>query len=201
MTGSQRSGDGPGAEAGAEQLLETMKKCAAAMSGAGIPFALAGSAAAYARGGGVPTHDIDFVLLEEDADAAAKVLADGGMRIVRPPEGWLVKAYDGDSMVDLIYRLAGRPVTTQLLQRTDSLEVAAVRVPVLSGTDLVLSWLGSFSEHHADFAGALTCVRPLREQVDWATVREQTRGDAFAEAFLLLLERLGVIAAAGAGQP
>jgi hypothetical protein len=51
----------------------------------------------------------------------------------------------------------------------------------------------AFSEHHADFAGVLTCVRPLREQVDWDLVRQQAGQSAFARAFLVLLEGLGVI--------
>ncbi len=86
-----------------------MKRCAAALQQEAIPFALAGGAAAYARGAGLPTHDIDFVLCEADVDAALKELAEQGMRIVHPPEGWLVKAFDGDSMIDLIFRsLRGR---------------------------------------------------------------------------------------------
>jgi hypothetical protein len=57
----------------------------------------------------------------------------------------------------------------------------------------VLSWMRSFSEHRADFAGVLTCVRPLREQVDWDAVRREAGQSAFARAFLVLLEGLGVI--------
>ena len=193
MTGSQDQAGPAGAGPDSQQLLESMKRCATALARAGIPFALAGGAAAYARGAGPPSHDIDFVLCEADIDAAAKELAERGMRIVHPPEGWLVKAFDAGSMVDLIFRIAGEPVTAELLDRAEVREVAAVRMPVLSGTDLVLSWLRSFSEHHADFAGALTSVRPLREQVDWQEVRARTRGSPFAGAFLFLLERLEVI--------
>ena len=84
-----------------------------------LPYALAGGAAAYARGAMPPTHDVDFVIREADADAAARAFRARGMRVEIPPEGWLIKAYDD----------------------------------------------GCISEHHADFAGALSCVRPLREQV------------------------------------
>ena len=193
MSGSQDQGGTAAAGQDPQQLLESMKRCAAALGREDIPFALAGGAAAYARGAGPPTHDIDFVLCEADVEAAAKALAEQGMRIAHPPEGWLVKAYDGETMIDLIFRIAGEPVGADLLQRAEPREVAAVRIPVLSGTDLVLSWLRSFSEHHADFAGALTSVRPLREQVSWQAVRAQTQGSPFAEAFLFLLERLSVI--------
>lgn len=174
-------------------LLETMKKAAAILQQAGIPFALAGGAAAYARGAAPPVHDVDFVILAEDADAVAVLFADAGMTVDRPPEGWLIKAYDDDRMVDLIYVLAGRPVNWQLLDRADRINVAAIEMPVLGATDLVLSMLRSMSEHHADYAMTLTCVRPMREQVDWTEVREATDGSAFARAFLVLLEELGVI--------
>jgi hypothetical protein len=49
-----------------------------------------------------------------------------------------------------------------VLGRAEEINVAAVPMPVLTATDLVIAWLASFSEHHADFAGALSCVRPLR---------------------------------------
>jgi hypothetical protein len=37
-------------------------------------------------------------------------------------------------------------------------------------------------------------VRAIREQLDWAEIREASQDHPFAEAFLFLLERLGVIA-------
>jgi Uncharacterised nucleotidyltransferase len=174
------------------QLLDTLKKAAMVLRDAGLPFALAGGTAAYARGGGLPVHDLDLVILESDVEAAASALRDGGMRVERPPEGWLIKAFDDDRMVDLIFRLAGHPDTRALLDRAEELPVAAVPMLVISATDLVISLLRAFSEHHADFAIALTCVRPLREQVDWPRVRDQVAGAPFAEAFLILLERLGI---------
>lgn len=174
-------------------LLDTMKKAAAVLQQAGIPFALAGGAAAYARGGAPPVHDVDFVILAEDSDAAAVVFAEAGMTVERPPEGWLIKAFDEDRMIDLIYVLAGQPVNWQLLDRAERINVAALEMPVLGATDIVLSMLRSMSEHHADFALTLTCVRPMREQVDWSEVREALDGSAFARAFLVLLEELDVI--------
>jgi hypothetical protein len=185
--------------AGSAPLLATMKKAATILRRAGLPFALAGGGAAYARGGAPPLHDVDFVILESDADAASHALAASDMRVERPPEGWLIKAFDGDQMIDLIYCLGGVPVTAELLDRAEEIDVEAIRLPVLDATDLVLSWLRSFSEHHADFAAALTNVRPMREQVDWGQVRRETSGLAFARAFLVLLEGLGVLGPASPG--
>jgi hypothetical protein len=179
--------------AGSAALLETMKRAATVLRQAGLPFALAGGAAAYARGAAPPLHDVDFVIGQADAEAAAHALAASNMKIERPPEGWLIKAFDGDQMVDLIYFLGGVPVTREMLDRAEEMDVEAIRLPVLDATDLVVSWLRSFSEHHADFADTLTNVRPMREQVDWDRVRRETSGSAFARSFLVLLEGLGVI--------
>jgi hypothetical protein len=179
--------------AGSAALLETMTRAATVLRQAGLPFALAGGAAAYARGAAPPLHDVDFVIGQADAEAAAHALAASNMKIERPPEGWLIKAFDGDQMVDLIYFLGGVPVTREMLDRAEEMDVEAIRLPVLDATDLVVSWLRSFSEHHADFADTLTNVRPMREQVDWDRVRRETSGSAFARSFLVLLEGLGVI--------
>jgi hypothetical protein len=178
---------------GAAGLLALMEKAAEAMTSAGVPFAVAGGAAAYARGGLPPEHDIDFVIRPEDVPAATAALARAGLRLVDPPEDWLVKAFDGDHMLDVIFCLAGEPVGADLLDRASLIEVGAVRVPVLAATDLVISWLRAFSEKYADFARVLAMVRPIRGQVDWPAVRAATRGSAFAAAFLVLLERLRVI--------
>src|SRR5205807_9656098 len=117
--------------AGSAPLLETMKKAAAVLRQAGVPFALAGGAAAYARGAAPPVHDVDFVIVEADAETAAHALADGDMTVRRPPEGWLIKAFDGDQMIDLIYCLGGVPVTRELLDRAQEMDVAAIWLPVL----------------------------------------------------------------------
>jgi hypothetical protein len=178
---------------GAAGLLALMKKAAAALTSAGVPYAVAGGAAAYARGGPAPEHDIDFVVRPQDVPAGIAALAGAGLRLVDPPEDWLVKAFDGDDMLDLIFCLAGEPVTADLLDRAEMLDVEAVRMPVLTVTDLVISWLRAFSEQYADFARVLAMVRPVREQADWRAVRAATRGSAFAAAFLVLLERLYVI--------
>lgn len=177
-------------------LIETLKRAATVLRDGGLPFALAGGAAAYARGAAPPMHDVDFVIREEDADAAARAFEAEGMRVEVPPEGWLIKAYDDDRMVDLIFRLTGHPDTQAVLDRAEEISVAAVPMPVLSATDLAIAWLSSFSEHHADFAGTLTCVRPLREQVDWDRVRAETAGSPFATAFLVLLRELRILTGA-----
>lgn len=187
------SGTGNIADGSPLLLIGTLKKAAMVLRDEGLPFALAGGAAAYARGASLPMHDVDFVIREKDAEAAARAFQAREMRVEIPPEGWLIKAYDDDRMVDIIFRLSGHPDMQAVLDRAQEISVAAVPMPVLTATDLTIAWLASFSEHHADFARTLTCVRPLREQVDWGLVRAETVGSAFATAFLVLLRELRIL--------
>jgi hypothetical protein len=81
---------------GYQDLIVTMKRVGGVLKQVGIPFALAGGFAAYARGGVSSDHDVDFLLRERDVETALKALAEAGFRIERPPEDWLVKVYDCD---------------------------------------------------------------------------------------------------------
>ncbi|MBE1562809.1 hypothetical protein [Nonomuraea africana] len=170
-----------------------MKRASTGLKESGVPFALAGGCAAYARGAAPSLHDVDFVLMEKDVPAALEGLARIGFTTAKPPEDWLVKAYDEGRLVDLIFRIADRSVTEGLLARAESLPASAVIVPVLEATDLVISWLLPMSEHSCDYGSLLPQVRALREQVDWNRVAAVTEHSPYAFTFLTLLERLEII--------
>src|SRR5258708_10955530 len=96
-------------------LIGTLKEAAMVLRDESLPFALAGGAAAYARGASLPMHDVDFVIREKDAEAAARAFEARGMRVEIPPEGWLIKTYDDDRMVDIIFQLSGHPYLPAVL--------------------------------------------------------------------------------------
>ncbi|HET6484457.1 MAG TPA: nucleotidyltransferase [Actinoplanes sp.] len=176
-----------------EGLATTLKKVASTLKSAGIPFALGGSFAVYAHGGHSSDHDVDFLLREQDRDQALAELAEVGFRTEQPPEDWLVKVYDEDRMVDLIYRPVETPVTMETLADTEQISVEAIYMPVLSATQLMVHKLLSYSQHYCDFATGLPVARSLREQIDWPRVRRETEKSPYAEAFLILLDRLDVV--------
>src|SRR2546429_2559495 len=120
-----------------KDLMTTLKRVAAVFKQTGIPFALAGGFAAYARGGTSSDHDVDFLLREQDVDKALEALAEVGFRTVRPPEDWLGKGYDDDLMVDLIYRPVDRPVTDDTLADTAPISASAILMPGSSATVLM----------------------------------------------------------------
>lgn len=175
------------------ELIETLRRGAGALNDAGVRFALAGGFAAYARGAGVSSHDVDFVLCEADVPAALDALAGAGMERRDCPEDWLAKAYDGTRLIDLIFRPSGRPVDGELLARAEEMPVAAVTMPVLPATELIIMRLLAYTENDCDFSDYLPVARALREQVDWPRVAKECEDSPYAFAFVALLTRLGVI--------
>jgi len=175
-----------------QPLRVAMKKVATALKGADVPFALSGGYASWARGGPEPVHDVDFVLLADDVPHAVAVLDAAGLRIVEPPEDWLVKVYDGDALVDLIFRPAERPVTPEQLDAATEVRVDSVLMPVQSATDLLASKLLVLNEHYCDFARLFLHVRALREQVDWTALHDVVEHNTFARHFLALCDELGI---------
>ena len=176
-------------------LRAAMKKVAVTLKGSNVPFALSGGYASWARGGPEPTHDVDFVLLEEDVPHALQVLETAGLRVAPPPEDWLTKVYDGDCLVDLIFRPGDRPVTREQLDQADELRVDSVVMPVQSATDLLVAKLLVLTEHYCDLTRLFPHVRSLREQVDWPALRRQVGHSPFARAFLQVCDELTLLPA------
>lgn len=175
-------------------LREALKATAVALKKSGLAFALGGGYASWAHGGPEPDHDVDFVITEADAERAAKVLRNAGLRVEQPPEDWLFKVFTEDAaMVDIIFRINGNPVDTALLERAQTYEVLSVQMPVISATDLVISKINALDEHTCDYSHLLPVARALREQVEWKRLREAVAGNDFGAVFLILLERLGIV--------
>ncbi|WP_197375572.1 hypothetical protein [Mycolicibacterium baixiangningiae] len=176
-----------------DALRDALRRSASALRAHGPDFALAGSYALWAYGGPEPVHDVDFVVAEEDTEAAALTLEKAGFRIERTPEDWLFKACVGDDFViDVLHALNGIPVTAQDVAAAEELDVLAIRMRVLPPTHVVTEKLNSFNEHNCDYSALLSAVRAVRERVDWDKVRAGTSENPFAEAFLVLTDRLGI---------
>jgi hypothetical protein len=174
---------GNGAKDPAE-LLEMLKRVAAVLQAASLPFAVAGGFAAYARGGGLSDHDVDFLIRESDAEKALACLQADGFTPVRPPEDWLVKAFEEDRFADLIFRPVSTPVTDATLADSDPLPVGGCTLPVLSATVLLTHKLLTLSTHRCDMAPALALARSLREQIDWVRLWRDVSGSPYARAFV-----------------
>ncbi len=175
-----------------EIILRTMKKAAGALRDADVPFALGGGLAVWARGGAKTEHDVDFFVKQEDVERAQQALVDVGFRPENPPEGWLLKAWDGDVLVDLIFEPRGGPIDDEWLERADELDVYAVTMRVASLDDVLVTKLLALTEQNLDYSSVLETARAVREQVAWDEVRRRCAGSPYATAFLFLVEELGV---------
>ena len=175
------------------ELIGTMKRAAAALRDAEVPYMLGGGLAAWARGGPPTEHDVDFLVRPADAQRALEALAEAGMKPERPPEGWLLKAWDGETLVDLIFSPAGGDVDEGYFERAEEMEVAAQRLPVASLGDVLTTKLLALNEQDPDMTSVLEMARSLREQIDWGFVRARTSQSPFARAFFTLVEELGIV--------
>src|SRR5215217_2272817 len=158
----------PDLERAFSPIVDTLRKAAAALREAGVPFALGGSLACWARGGPEVTNDLDLIVRPQDADAALEALAAAGMRPERPPEEWLYKAWDGDVMIDVIFQPTGLPpITRELIDEAEVMSVLAIAMPVMSIEDVLTGKLLSLSEQRLDYAPVVEIARALRESIDW----------------------------------
>jgi hypothetical protein len=175
-------------------MVPTLKRAAAALRDAEIPFLLGGGVASWIRGGPSTDHDLDFLVKPEDAERALATLVGVGMRAERPPEEWLFKAYDGDVMVDLIFRPAGLEITDEVIERSEEREVISVAMRVMRPEDLLVTKLMAMTEHTINYRSCLEIARALREQIDWEDVRQRTAESPFGRAFFVIAEGLGILA-------
>jgi hypothetical protein len=173
----------------------TLKKAAAALRGADVPFLLGGSLASWARGGPETRHDLDLMIKGSDVERAVAALTEAGMRAEDPPEEWLVKAWDGDVLVDLIFAPKGLTMDDDVIARGEEMSVLSMQMRVMALEDVLITKLMAITEHHLRYEGLLAMARALREKIDWEHVRSATASSPFARAFFVLLEGLGILPA------
>lgn len=184
-----------------DDLLETLKKAAAALRDADVPFLLGGGLAAWARGGPETVHDLDLMVRPEDGERGLKALEEAGFRPEDPPEEWLYKAWDGDVMVDIIFEPSGGPVDDAMFERAEEIDVHAVTMKVMALEDVMVTKLLSLREHEVDYESVLEISRALREQIDWDEVWRRTSHSPYARTLFYLAEELGILDERRTDQP
>lgn len=185
----------------------SLKKTAAALRDGDVDFCLIGSLSAWVRGGPESSHDLDFGIREADMLRAAEALERVGMTIVIPPEDWLIKAWNGPPehpesvLVDLIYAPSGVPITDEVLERAEMMDVLAHRMKVLCPTDLMVMKLLSLREQNLNLGSTISTARAVREQIDWAKLRDRTQESPYARGFFVMAEGLDICPPAGDEAP
>lgn len=181
------------------ELIETLKLAVCTLREREIPFMLGGSLATWARGGPEPKNDLDLMVKPEDAERVLEALSEAGMRPDRPPEEWLLKAWRGDVLVDVIFRPSGVAITDEVLARADTIPVMAVGTPVMALEDALVTMLMALDEHSLDYTRLLAIARSLREQIDFPRLRARTSDSPYAKAFFTLVDEVGLAPSPRAG--
>ena len=174
-------------------LEDALKKSAAALRGADVAFLLGGSLASWARGGPETRHDLDLIIRPEDVERAVAALQAAGMRYEDPPEEWLAKVWNGNTLIDLIHHPKGVPVDSALIERGEVMSVLGMEMRVMALEDVLVTKLMALTEHSLRYESLLAISRALREKVDWDDVRARTEVSPFARAFFVMLEGLGIL--------
>src|SRR5215203_7109802 len=138
-------------------------------------------------------HDLDLMIKPDDVERALEALEAAGMRPERPPEEWLVKAWDGDTLVDLIFGPSGMTIDDEVIARGERLTVLGMDMPVMALEDVLTTKLMALTEHALRYESLLRIARALREQIDWDEVRSRTESSPFARAFFVLAEGLEIL--------
>jgi hypothetical protein len=183
------------------ELENTLKKAASALRDAGVEFLLGGSLASWARGGPETRHDLDLMIRPRDRERAVAALEAAGLRAEDPPEEWLVKAWDGEILVDLIFWPKGIEVDDAVMGRGESMAVLGMEIRVMAIEDVLVTKLMALTEHSLRYESLLPIARAVREQVDWVDVRARTAESPFARAFFVMLEGLGIVPPANQQEP
>lgn len=185
-------GDAPRRDDAFAAIENSLKTAVATLERADVPYLLGGGLAVWACGGPESHNDLDLMLKPSDAERALEALTAKGMRPERPPEQWLLKAWDGDVLIDLIFRPEGLEVTDEVIARGDVVNLFGVEVRVMALDDVIVTKLLAIGEHNLDYEPALQMARSVREQVDWREIRARTAHSPYARAFLTLAEGLGI---------
>lgn len=178
-----------------DAIKESLKRGGATLRDAGVPFLVGGGLASWARGGPESAHDVDFFVKPDDAERAWKALEAAGMRLERPPEAWLLKAWDGDVLIDIVFEPSGLEITDEMLDEAEEMEILAQSMKVLSLEDLLVTKLSCLREHELDYDQPVEIARSLRERIDWEDVRRRAPDNPYVRAFFTLAEGLELIPA------
>ena len=173
-------------------LVATLKRAVAALEADRIPYLLGGGMGCWAYGGPPSSKDLDLMVKTEDAERALRALEAAGMRSERPAEQWLLKAWDNDVLIDLIFDPIGMPINDEVIERGERLGVGGMEVQVMALDDILATKLLAFDEHSLDYRPSLQIARALRERIDWRRLRRRVSHSPYARAFLCLVEELGI---------
>ena len=135
-----------------------------------VPFLVGGAwAMAFYTGIKRNTKDLDLYVSSEDIPSILDLFHQSGYRVEKRYSHWLAKIFDGDDLIDLIYRAGNGlcKVDDSWLERAQNREMFGVQVRVAAPEELI--WMKAYIMERERYDGAdvahflLSCA----DQIDW----------------------------------
>lgn len=141
----------------------------------GIPFALGGAfALATHTGHWRNTKDLDFFVKPASSSPMIDLLADMGLNDyyeqVPYDRSWIYRAYEGDTIVDVIWAMANHrgTVDDHWLQAGPEVEARGERLQVLPAEEVLWNKLYILHRDRCDWPDVLNLIHMTGERLDWA---------------------------------
>lgn len=167
-----------------------------ALERAEVPYVLMGGMGSATFGRPRWTHDIDFFVRPEAADAALDALGAAGFDTEKRDPRWLFKAYKYGVLVDVIFRSAGDIyLDEEMLARSRVADVGPCRCRLIPPEDLLVIKAVASDEHVAHhWYDALGIIGSASLDWDYLVSRASRHGTRRVLALLLyaLSDDLGV---------
>jgi hypothetical protein len=154
----------------------------------GVSF-LVGGAYAFARYTGIlrDTKDFDLFVKPADVDLALKILQRSGYRAEITHPHWLAKAFDGDNLIDIIYRAGNGlcEVDESWFARGPQQEVLGISTQICAVEEMI--WMKAYIMERERYDGAdiAHLLESCATKIDWAHLL-----DRFGPDWRVLLSHL-----------
>jgi hypothetical protein len=146
------------------------KRALEALTGAGVPFVVAGAYAIYEHTGIYrKTKDLDLFFEPSAVVPAARSLRDAGFVTRLEDSHWLAKAVSGDHFVDLIYGMGNGValIDGDWIRHSRQGMLAATPVQIAPPEELLWHRLFISERHRHDMADILHLILCLGDTFDW----------------------------------
>ena len=166
----ERAGEGAATENRCGGELDARSDALRALTGAGVPFVVAGAYAFFEYTGIFrDTKDLDVFLRRRDLDAAFEALRTAGFRTEMLDPGWIGKGYRGEWFVDLIFSSGnGVAVVDDLwFEHARAGEVMGVEVLLAPPEEMIWSKAFVCERERYDGHDIAHLLRARGDEMDW----------------------------------
>jgi hypothetical protein len=140
------------------------------LRGNGVAF-LVGGAYAFARYTGIvrETKDFDLFVRPADVDLTLEIFQRNGYRAQKTHSHWLAKAYDGENLIDIIYRAGNGlcEVDDSWFARAANEEVLGIPTQVCAAEEMI--WMKAYIMERERYDGAdiAHLLQSCAAKIDW----------------------------------